>query len=262
MGMCLGIGLFIGAQGAVPDVPAAETTALLAAMTVQPDEAQAARLDTLIKAWKASGVWAALDVCYLHAQHTEQAALLNVKQPGTLTGIKNGAGCVFTQYRGFQGDGTQNNALNLLYNPTTNGVSFVRDSASLWAWHLTDVAENATDCGFSSGGSVTNFLSRSGAGQVYGYINSNSTFSVSVSSSLGLTGVQRRAANDVRVWRNGLQLGATISLASTGLTNWSLVSARGSKQVALTAVGGAMVGLENALYAPLLAYLQSVGAVP
>jgi hypothetical protein len=201
-------------------------------------------------------------VCYLHAQHTEQAALLNMRTPGTLTGIKNGDGCVFTAYRGFKGAGTSGTALNLRYNPTANGVNFTRDSASLWAWHIDDVSENNADCGFTGGSAPTYLLTRSGANQVYGYINSSATYGVLTATSIGLTGVQRRASTDVRVWRNGQQLGSTINLTSTGLTNWSLTSARGSKQVAFTAVGSSLEGLENALYAPLLTYLQSIGAVP
>lgn len=60
-----------------------ETTTLVNAMTVAPTAVRQTNINNLIKSLKDSGVWSKLDVLHLYRAHTEQAARLNWKNPGT-----------------------------------------------------------------------------------------------------------------------------------------------------------------------------------
>src|SRR5262245_39221350 len=82
----------------------AETTALLAAMTVQPNAARQTLINDLIYALKQSGAWAKMDFLYVLAAHDNQAARLNWKTAANLATV-NGT-CTFTVDRGYNGDGS------------------------------------------------------------------------------------------------------------------------------------------------------------
>jgi hypothetical protein len=129
----------------------AETTALLAAMTVQPDAARQTLINNMIFDLKAQGLWATFDLFYVLASHDAQAARINWKTPASVATV-NGAP-VFTTDRGYAGDGvaaylgcgvnlsaltncTQNNSAVGIYVPNnvaigTGTISLIGNPASI-----------------------------------------------------------------------------------------------------------------------------------
>lgn len=75
----------------------AETTALLARMSVQPDATRQGHINDLIAGLKSDGIWSKLGSLYVYAAHDSQAALLNWIR--NQAAINNG--CMFTTDRGF-----------------------------------------------------------------------------------------------------------------------------------------------------------------
>jgi hypothetical protein len=88
-----------------PNPTQAETTALLAAMTVQPNAARATLINDMIFALKNAGAWTTFDLLYVFAAHDPQAGRINWISPAQVLPISGGAP-VFTLDRGVSGDGT------------------------------------------------------------------------------------------------------------------------------------------------------------
>lgn len=79
-----------------------EVTALLDEMDVEPDDDRIALYAALIGKLMDAGLWEKLTGLWLMAAHDEQAATLNVRDPGSNTITNND--CTFTEDEGFQGD--------------------------------------------------------------------------------------------------------------------------------------------------------------
>jgi hypothetical protein len=95
---------FIREGAAAPSNPTqAETTTLLAAMTVQPSAGRQTVINDLIFALKGAGVWAKLDFFFMLAAHDAQAARINWFNPAQIATASGGP--VFTTDRGYAGDG-------------------------------------------------------------------------------------------------------------------------------------------------------------
>lgn len=99
------VGAFLGAGDAAVTSPSsneAETDALLARMTVAPSAARETNINQLIAGLKTDALWAKLDVLYLFAAHTQQAALLNLK--GATFNATNSNTASWTANSGFTGN--------------------------------------------------------------------------------------------------------------------------------------------------------------
>jgi hypothetical protein len=95
---------FMRGGAATPINPTqAETTALLAAMTVQPDAARQNLINDLIFALKNAGLWTTFDFFLVFAAHDQQAARVGWINPARIV-TSNGA-TTFTVDRGYNGDG-------------------------------------------------------------------------------------------------------------------------------------------------------------
>jgi hypothetical protein len=264
--MRIGLGLGVGGRApeTVLDLDSATDT-LLAAMTQQPFDPRKQAIDDLVTGLKTAGVWAKLDLLYLLAAHTEQAARLNWKAPASFACINVGAGPTFVADRGFTGNGSST-ALNTQYTPATHGSQFAQDSASMWVWCRTNVAENAADIGAA----VTHntFVRSRSAGDAISYtVNGATTTTVASATSIGLTGISRADGTNQQSWKNGVAQGAAQAGASTGLPAGAVrICGRATdlwstKQISMAAVGAALSTQEALdLYTLTQAYLQSVGA--
>ena len=148
-GLAIGSGLYkdvsslwSGASGLVTDwggggySPQAE--AYFAAMTVQPDAARKALLNTLINTLVAGGVWAKLDWLAIHAAHDNQAGRINAVTPSEVATAVNSP--TFTTDRGFTGDGATS---YLNSNVTLSGALYTLNDAHLGVWVGTDVSSSA-----------------------------------------------------------------------------------------------------------------------
>jgi hypothetical protein len=241
----------------------ADARALFAQMTVPPSNTRRALINTAILGLKSSGVWDNLDVLYVLAAHDSQAALLNWKSPGNFTAIAVNSP-TFTIDKGYTGDGSTSR-LRTQYTPSTNGVKFTQNDASVWAWSLTDGQGASRDIGNASGVQST-FVIRSALDQISIIVNDGTGSAQSNSTATGLIGASRVSSTVKRAWRNGAQIGTDASVTSTGVPSseqWicgANSTAFSSRQFALAAWGASLTGKESAFYTTMLAYLQGVGA--
>ena len=138
------VGAFPFPRAVVP-----QTQSLIARMSVAPSAARVRVIDTLVRALVAAGVWPKLDALYLLAAHHEQAARLNwVSAAHTMTAVNSPT---FTVDRGFNGNGTTS-YMNTTFNPgAAAGAKFVRDSAFLGIWSLTNSSNAINDIGHWNG---------------------------------------------------------------------------------------------------------------
>lgn len=240
-----------------------ETAAAISAMTTPPTAARAALINTFILSLMNAGIWSRLDTLYVLAAATSQAALLNWKSPGTFTGTLVGAP-TFTADRGYTGNGTDA-VITTGWIPSTNGVRYTQNDASMWIRSLNDVAEDKPAVGVST--TVRGHLfPRLAAGSARIRFNAGATATdVVVADSIGLYGAQRRGASDVRLWKNGTQI-ESAATASTGVPTgaaWICGASPAdfsSYQCASAAFGASLTGLETAYTAAELTYMQGVGA--
>ena len=240
-----------------------ETTALVAAMTSRPTEARIALINTLINSLKTAGVWAKLDVLWIPAAHDSQAGRLNWKSPSTFT-LAEVSSPTFTADRGYTGNGTSS-YLTTGWIPSTNGVNYVRDNASLFAWSRTSALIAA---GIFGGGTAATFriMPRS-TGDFFGYLaNDGTSRGPANTDGTGFYGWSRTGATATQPYKNGVAQGAVDATASTtipaGQANLLRTnSVFSSAEIAVAAAGAGMDATENlALYNALQTYMTAIGA--
>lgn len=260
----LGLGLSLNAKtrGVVPTYDAA-AAAVFAAMTSNPGGVRKSLINTYIVALKAANVWTSLDVLYLLAAHDVQAARINWKNPGTFTLTDVTAQPAFVANQGFTSNGTTSH-LDTNYTPSTQGVAYVQDAASLWMWSRTDITENSQDIGTAT--APTAFIAPRFGVNINGRLNDATSVAVANPDTLGMFGISRADANVRKFWKNGVQLGTDSAAVSTGVpaTTQRICRANGgtysTKQLAMAAWGDSLATKELAFYNATLAYLQGVGA--
>lgn len=244
--------------------PASE--AIFTEFTTPPSDTDKTNINNLVTTLKTEGIWDALDILYVLAAADSQAALVNWKNPGTKTLVVGGSPS-FTAYRGFTGNGT-NTYLETNWTPSAEGVNYTLNDASLWAWCLTSSGVNSRVAGNNSNPMVS-INPRNTSNQANCVVNSPSTSVLIISSvtdGSGFLGAQRRSSSDVRLWKNGSQIGSS-SLASTSLpasSQWILGLKTGvydTREVSFAAWGGACISKEASFNLAVRSYMQSVGAV-
>lgn len=243
----------------------AEAEAVVTAFSVQPSAARMELIDTLVGALKTAGVWDLLDLLYISAAHDTQAKNINWKNPATFTLTNVGSGPAFVVDRGVTGSAS--NALKTGFVPSTNGVNYVLNSASVWAWVLTNVAATVRAVGNDTGNQC-HVIPRSATDTLRAALNTSSstTGPSSITTSIGFSGASRAVSGTVKHWKNGVQVGAdeaSTSVAVSAVEQYicgSNASGFYTGQVAAAAWGAALTGKEADFYTALLAYMQGVGA--
>lgn len=193
-----------------------ELVRFLSALTYQPATSQMiGPLDICITALKAGGYWDTLDAVYIPGLFTEQAGLLNVKEP-TLYPLTN-SGCTHTPGAGFQGNGTS----AFLQGPQWDSfVKFQQDDAHFLQWINggTDVgATKFSLAGISSVGNQMTLVPRGvSTSPTLSAMNgtAGSTFAVNA-TIIGCYVGTRTAAGANEMWKNGVSIG-TDNDASAG----------------------------------------------
>ncbi len=239
-----------------------EALAIFAAMTTPPSDARKIIINTLVNLLISSGLWSLFDILYLLAAADSQASLINWKNPGAFTAIVVNT-VTFVADRGHTSNGT-NGRLRTQFIPSVNGVNYQQNNASLWSWSLTDSAAAGADMG-----NLTTprcfFLPRTG-GNFQLDVNGSASVTTPNLSTLGLNGASRAVNTHVRAWRNGVQIGADLASASTGLPAQEQWICGGNSfqfsthQMAMAGWAADLGGLEPTLYSGLLAYMMAVGA--
>lgn len=104
------------------------------AMLIKPQRNRMIAYSEAISVLVKSGIWPKLDAVYFFAMHTEQAALLNLKSPGTLSPTAVNAP-VFTPMQGYNGDGVAAYIDTGITWPVMGGMS--QNNASIGAAVIT-----------------------------------------------------------------------------------------------------------------------------
>ena len=244
-----------------------DAKAIIAAMVPTPSVGRQALINSTVVQLKAAGIWDQLDLLYFFAAANQQNALLNWKNPATFTATAVNSPA-FAVDRGFTGNGVDAR-VDSNYTPSTNGVQYTQDNASLWGYSLTAATGQVHDMGRITVPGMAIIL-RASSGNTAAFANDGTQISTNPTpDGTGLWGIQRRGATDKRYWRNAAQIGATLTTASTGLPAGTLwfcgASASGAptfstRQFAFGAAGASLVGREAAFYNIVRSYLLAVGA--
>lgn len=245
----------------------AEAIALFDAMEVKPPRARMLSINALIVALIDAGVWAKLDVFDVFAAHSEQAAMLNWKSPGTQDPTNVG-GASFEADRGVTGNGSTS-YVNANFNPSSGSHQYVRNSASFGGWARTAALSTALDIG--RGGVARNQLAFRttsnliGSGRINDVTTSTPADTV-VATAVGLTALDRPDGSTKRFFKNGAQVGADVSVSSDAtlpdgfLIGGSQSAGTSTRQFSMFFAGASLGAGHAALYAAMLIYLQAVGA--
>lgn len=260
------MGRLAGGGGASYD---ADASTLFAAMSSQPDATRKALINTTILALKSAGIWTLLDECWFMAAHDSQAGLLGWKRYKNLTAVN---APTFTTDRGFAGNGTTS-YLNTGFVPSTDGVQYALNDASLGTYSRTNVGGSMADIGARNSGEALQVLISSRLGDKYMARLNVSSAVVSLGSSTDSRGLfvgRRPASNSQRHLLNGVDV-AGDAIASTGVPTRALyigafndngtANLFGTRQYAFGMVGASMSAQQQAdLFTIVEAYLDAIGA--
>ncbi|CAH1658076.1 hypothetical protein CHELA1G11_12959 [Hyphomicrobiales bacterium] len=241
----------------------ADALALFAAMSVQPDATRKKLISDTIVNLKDTGAWSLKDILYATAAHHTQASRLNWKDPSQYMLTPQNAP-VFTVDRGWQGDGATS-YLGSGFLPATNGANWTVNDASIWMWTTTNSSDANPDIGAGTA-FVTALVARNGSGSIEGISNRvGTTLSGAVASSVGLSGVQRRASGDERIWKNGVQIASGTAAASGRPSGEFRICGRspgsfGTRQISFASAGASLIDKEAAFHSAINTYMQAVGA--
>ncbi|MBS7703337.1 glycerophosphodiester phosphodiesterase [Chelatococcus asaccharovorans] len=242
--------------------PAAQL--LFQAMTDEPSAARVAAINTLIDTLRRWDLWDGngLRAMWMPGAHANQASRLNWKDPSQfmLTPFNSPN---FLVDRGWKGDGATS-YLGSGFFPATDGGSWAVDDGSIWVWTCEEMQESVPAVGAGTG-FVGAVVPRNASGNAEGLLNrTGTTLSAATSSSIGLTGIQRRGASDERLWKNGVQI-ASGSAASVGRPSGEFriggrsPSTFAGQRVSFAAVAGSLTGKETALFSALNTFMQAIG---
>lgn len=226
-----------------------------------PSAAQQVKQNTLVTSLKASGVWDLLDVLYVFATDGDQNfSFINWKAPSSYLITKTGT-VTHTANQGNVSNGT-NGYLNTNWIPSTNGVNYTLNSASLITYMQSHVTLSATDLGsaqnFLAGANRISFNADDGFGSAIGAINQTGSATVANGGNcVGLWQVQRKDASNNYIFKNGSQVD-TEADASNGVSNIAMFllclnnggtpNFYSTRRMGLFAAGASLNGLESSLY--------------
>ena len=266
----LSLGLSLGnpiAAASGPYVFAnSEAEALVAAMTVEPDDARKALIDTLIGGLKADGVWTAMAAnaesrLYVLAAHDAQAARLDWLNPSRSARLVNAP--VFAIDKGYQTDGAAS-----YVDLVATLDSFGQDSLSFGFWSLTSDRLGGSLAGaFSAQNGTTISPYQSPAAFGMRANQAAITQGGAATDSAGLYVVRRSAAAVANLYKNGASVLASSEASvaplalSPHLGHLNGSSTFGAMEFAAGLIGPLLTATQiTALYNRLNSYLTSIGA--
>ena len=173
--------------------------------TTKPSASVAAAQRTMVDSLVSADVWRKLDTFYLFAAHTngDGEALLNWIDPGTNDATLVNAPA-FVALEGFTGDDAAA-YINSNFNPSTDGVYYSLNSASIHCYIRTDVQENRIDLGLDAIGdtSRTQIIARLSTDDFRGRVNGVGAADIASLDSRGLFSAVRENATTIKTYKNG-----------------------------------------------------------
>lgn len=223
--------------------------------------------DRLVSDLKDASVWTNVAMLYLLAADTAEAAVINLKSPGTynLTATNSPT---FTKDLGYTGNGTSSYLDSGVATNTLVSAALVgQDDMGMWVWPSSDVAlDGAMDMG-NTGATVRSAINpRTTAGKVQSRANDGTSnlSTATISTSVGGFGWSRTGSADYVQYQNGVALG-TITQASVGVAASIVSILRSNANYSTRRLAAAAVtsGLNStkaaALHAAVARYLGASG---
>lgn len=225
-----------------------------------PSQSQQLIENQKVRDLKAAGIWAALDLFYFFATDgDENYAKINWINPGTKQLSETGT-VTFNSGSNFQPNGSTG-YLSTGWNPSSDGVNFALDDCCVFIKILNEISTaNVYQFGVDELSSDTTALSVKNTGQVHRFgLSSTSVQKGSSVSSVGFFQIQRRASNDLRIFKDGSQVDTTSTQASTNLSGGGHAMIIGAfnvagvpagfsdAQIACFGLGASLTGLETTL---------------
>lgn len=259
-------GGYNGGNGVIPP-SAAEN--VIAAMSPAPNAARATRIITLVTTLQIEDVWDDVDILYIEAAHSEQAAKLNWKATASFALTEVGT-VTFQVDEGLTGDDTTG-ILDTGWIPNTHGVNFTLNDASYGAWSLTNAVNADVIMGCRTSAAVgQTFMNTRGAGDLATMrINQDvAGASMSNADSSGFFIAQRTANNAVELFRNDVSLGTkadastslpTVALYLLGINTGGSAGSFSAFQTSVHFAGKSLTaGKRTAFYNALIAYFLNL----
>lgn len=241
-----------------------------------PSATQQILQNQLVLDLKAGGVWDDLDLLYIFATDGDSDfARINWIDPGNFSAQDGASGPTFTTNEGFAGNET-NQYMTTGWDPATDGVNFTLNDASAFAHSNTNSGTAGTRFLFGSRNASNQgrieLIPKNISSQHVGAINSAGTTpglgSAPVSAE-GFFQVRRTASNDLRLYKDGTQVGATHTTAATDALNnddVAILASNGNgtiggfsgEQITIFGLGSSLQGKESALYTAWNTYFTSI----
>lgn len=208
--------------GAAPAGPSydADAAALFARFTADPGATRKGHINTVFVDLKAAGAFPKLDMLQVRAMHDIQSSLLdwkNATRTATRSGLADGA---FTVDRGWTTDGATN-YLDTGYNPATDGVNYLQNSASFGIRNLVDSSGTSSIAGAYDGSTGVTFGRNAGSLLWRMNVNSAITSGISMTTSAGVYQQSRASSNAAEATYNGGTY-QTSGAASVGRPNMTI----------------------------------------
>jgi hypothetical protein len=250
----------------------AATTAWVAAVVAAGGTVSSARkvlINNLIVGLKADGVWTKLDRLWILAAENEASALTDLVGDTLATAVSSPT---FTADQGYAGDGVTS-YIDTNFNPSTQGVNYLLDSASAFAWDLTSrAADQKQIFGSANGANRIGIYPRFTGDVCYCRINDDAG-SLSNASSQGFFLGNRSSSTARQLYKDGSSVGTYGSEASTGISNLNfyicginnngLPETLSTDTIGVVGLGGSLNGTEaTAVYNRIHTYMQAVAGVP
>lgn len=253
--------IYLGSTAIWPPVePETETTALIARMSTFPGQARKSYINDLIVALKTAGVWSKLDVLYVYAAHTEQAALLNWIEDA-LNGTNTNS-MVFTTDEGFKGGATNayiNTGINLGSPPT--GLQFSYQDSHIGMYYFSLATSGTRDLRTDN----NSIWFRSDISLPYGVMNAGTTFTQATKTAGSHHVAYVHNTSFRYVYREGSSAN-TQSAAGGGvsgnLTAGGRVDGTTNAEFSIFHMGAALTATEiSDMYTAFNTYLTNIGTI-
>lgn len=241
---------------------AAWTTAFLA-RTSGLDATHINAYKAMMNGLNTDGIDVKLDALWITATQDATTAGLNLVS-SSYTLSNNGA--TFTADTGYIGNGTST-YVSCIYNPSTNGVQYTQNAASLFAWSNKAGLDNGYCFGQLSPGFFTSAIQANNFGSASSInVNSATAATGTPADGFGLfTGV-RTSSSSVTGYRNATSLGTNAATTSAAPANAGMALLQDTGTffgggVACAGVGGALTGTDvTNLYNRIHTFLNTVNS--
>ena len=228
-------------------------------------------LNTLVAALKTDGIWTKLDALYIMATNGDSDfACYNVKDPTSFNLTKVNSP-TFTSLEGFTGNGSTS-YLDTNYTPSTDGVNFLQNNASLFFYNRV---------GRTGGGSEYDFAAEQGSNQAMLTVHFNDSFRpvIRINSSSAIingttgreTGFQlatKANSNSLAYYNDGVLANSATIPSNQDRPNLNLfllarntgsASLFSTKQMSIAGVGADLTTEQGDFYTAINAYMTTLG---